>query len=324
MKQIPKILLGSSVIILTLVLIILTIFLRSNKGSKNSLTLTSQNNEFKILFDLDKKSEGDFYNLLSNINAPSDTKQGITFDLDSTSEAKLAFLTPINASFDSSDKKISYSGKLARRPNLSDANLSQINIPQDTIFALAAPNLSHFLISRLNLDANSQRQVKEKINSEDGQYLIIFGKTPDYALFFKKDLNTQTFKEIPLEASQESEDNQTKIYSLDIPQENSQVGLFSEVGEYKIYVSSREAVKKIIDSQNSNHFFPEENNVGSLALAFYNDSDKNLNDDFFNFLLTKAINSSQDRSTLQKSLQKIKKATFALKDDTFSGLISVK
>src|SRR3989344_6872233 len=93
MKLIPKKFLGFCVI--TVVAIISLVFFLTKDANKSLITATSGENKFFINFDLKTKDQKNLSKILENLQIPQSTQEDLSFELDSTSSASFAYLTPL-------------------------------------------------------------------------------------------------------------------------------------------------------------------------------------------------------------------------------------
>lgn len=330
MKLTPKMLLGVLVILfITSTLFFLAIF---NSQSSSKLIVDSRQNEFTLNFQIDKKKSTELEKFLENLDIPYQVEKGLSFTLDTTSSAYLDLLTPVKIDLDITPNKIGFSGSSIRSVFLKGQTTDQIHIPQSTNLAMFAPDLSGFITSRLNFAPDVKNIFENTVKNDSGHYLLIFGPKPSFGLFFKKDdVNLNSFKEIPQEASstankKEDQDKITKFYLLapDTNNKNSDVGVFFDLGTHKVFASSIDAAKEIIEAQNTSALvFPKSKETNtSFILDFKNYDNQSLSDDFVNFVLHKGIGIAGGQEKIKSSLSKIKEASVTLKRDTFSGLIS--
>src|SRR3990167_7355662 len=135
MKLTPKITLG----LLTLIAIAtLTLVVISSK-EQSHLLLTSQTNRFKLEPFIQKNDEDSFTFLLSRLDIPENFRQGIQFELDSTSSAKLEFVTPAKISLNLTKNSINFSGETTIPLLSNQTEIKQIKFPASTNLAVFSP-----------------------------------------------------------------------------------------------------------------------------------------------------------------------------------------
>lgn len=329
MKLTPKMLLGVLVIFFFTSLLFSLIIFKSQ--GNNSLIIDSKQNEFTLNFQIDKKKTAEFEKFLENLDIPYQVENGLSFKLDATSSAYLGLLTPVKIDLDITPNKIGFNGSSVRSVFLKGQTPQQIQIPQNTNIAMFAPDLSGFATSRLNFAPDVQNIFEKTVKNDSGHYLIIFGSKPSLGLFFNKDeINFNSFKEVPQEASsgasnKDNQDKTTKFYLLTAGtnNQNSDAGVFFDLGTHKVFASSIDAAKEIIDAQNTSTLtFPKSKEANtSLILDFKAYDNQSLSDDFINFTFRKEIGMVGGLEKVKSSLSKVKEASVTLKGDTFSGLI---
>lgn len=328
MKLTPKMILGVLVILfIASLLFFLTIF---NSQGPSRLIIDSKQNEFTLDFRIDKKKTAEFEKFLEKLDIPYQVENGLSFTLDATSSSYLGLSTPIEIDLDITPNKIGFSGSGVRSVFLKGQTPRQIRIPQNTNLAMFAPDLSGFVTSRLDFAPEVKNIFENTVKNDSGHYLIIFGSKPSLGLFFnKEEFNFNSFKEVPQEASSEAnekedQDNVTKFYLLAPDNnQNSDVGVFFDLGTHKVFASSISAAKEIIDAQNtSTLMFPKSKETNaSFLLDFKAHDNQSLSDDFITFAFHKGIGFTGGLEKMKSSLSKIKEASVTLKGDTFSGLI---
>ncbi len=316
------------ILFITSLFFFLTIF---NSQRPSRLIIDSKQNEFTLNFQLDKKKTAEFEKFLEKLDIPYQVENGLSFTLDATSSTYLGLLTPIKIDLDITPNKIGFSGSGVRSVFLKGQTPLQIRIPQNTNIAMFAPDLSGFVTSRLNFTPEVKNIFENTVKNDTGHYLIIFGSKPSLGLFFDKgEFNLSSFKEMPQEASlgsgiKENQDTTTKFYLLDTlsSTQNSESGVFFDLGTHKGFASSIDAAKEIIEAQNTSTLvFPKSKETNtSFILDFKNYDNQNLSDDFITFAFHKGIGFTGGLEKMKSSLSKIKEASVTLKGDTFSGLI---
>jgi hypothetical protein len=332
MKLTPKRILGVLIILfITSLIFFLKIF---NSQSSSKLIIDSKQNEFTLNFQIDKNKTTEFEKFLENLDIPYQIEKGLTFKLDPTASTYLDFLTPININLDIAPDKLSFKGKSIKSVFLKSQTIDQILVPQDTNLAIFSLDLSGFITARSNFTPEAKSIFESTVKNDSGHYLLIFGSKPSFGLFFKKDeFNIASLKEVPQEASQaagnkDNQDKFKKFYLLapDTNNQNSDFGVFFDLGTYKVYASSIDAAKELIKAQNTSaNSFPHSREMStSFILDFKNYDNQNLSDDFTNFVFYKEIGVTGGREKIKNTLTKIKEASFTLKGDIISGLISTK
>lgn len=333
MKLTPRITLGIAVSVLILVILVGVIILKKNASY---LLLTSDQNHFSLNFSIEKNDRQNFQNFLTLLAVPQEAKDGIQFQLDSTSSARLNFLTPIKANLNLKDKDLNFSGKTSIPVFQTSYIVDQIKVPNSTNLAIFAPDLQSFLKARLTLPQNISAWLNANLVENQGSYLFVYNSKPDFSLLVKKtQINFDVLKSLkdengdPLYKEESSGDIQ--LHFLQIPQsdqEKQQTLTFFQLADYQVMSSSPAAAKQFIDAQKSSNptFFPKEQNSSqaSIVLEYTNSSNNQVSDQMETFLLQPWQGSSIHKSKLASSLKQIRNATFTLKERAFSGLINLK
>lgn len=325
-----KIVFGILAIFLFLAIIIfVTKFISSQDRNSSQIILTANQNKFKLNFNLTKQDLAKFSKVLDKLNLPQSVKDGIEFELDATSSAKLAFTTPIKTNFNILPEKITFQGQIDKS-FVNDQAAESLKIPASTNLAVFGNNIAEFVRARLNLPDEFADWFSKNLISAQGQYFLVFGANSDFALVFKnpsididglkniKDAksNQSLYKEEPI-------DN-IKLYLLKLPESLDEKDLtvaFFQEGDFVFFASSHEAAQELIKIQKSQspsiNFPPNDNSEISLILLYKN-SDKNPIGENFPSLIFAG------NGGLTKTIHQIEEFEFILKKDKFSGLINLK
>jgi hypothetical protein len=337
MKPSPRIILG----IITAAAILLTFLISTNlffKSHSSYLLLTSEENRFNLKFNIQKSDQGSFNSLLTKLNIPQSIQEGIRFQLDSTSSAKLAFAVPTKVNMKLTDKTISFSGETSIPMVSNQLDVQKIKVPQTTNLAIFAPNLGSFVKARLNVSENVSGWFDRNFNNPEGSYLALYGSNADFSLLFKNNqINFKELKNLKNSSGEpiykEESGSDSKFYLLQIPSINPQnqslqTLAFFQLGDYLVMSSSPDAAKAFIDSQKASDSieFPKSQNISktSLIVEYLNTDDNPAPESIEEFLLQNWQASSRPKSKLAESLKNIKDASFILKTQAFSGLINLK
>ena len=297
--------------------------------NSSQITLTANQNKFKLNFNLTNQDLTKFSKVLDKLNLPQSVKDGIEFELDATSSAKLAFTAPIKANLNILPEKIIFQGEVDKS-FLSDQEAESIKIPASTNLVVFGNNVAEFVRSRLNLPDQFSDWFSKNLISAQGQYFIVFGPNSDFALVFKNpsiDIDgLKNIKDIRSNQSlykEESIDN-IKLYLLKLSESLDEKDLtivFFQEGDWTFFASSREAAQELIKiqkSQTPSINFPQKRTTGvSLIIIFRNNGENSIGENFSNFIF-------QEGNNLAKSIDRIKNFEFILKKDKFSGLINLK
>ncbi|MEX2028783.1 MAG: hypothetical protein WD988_04775 [Candidatus Curtissbacteria bacterium] len=286
---------------------------------QSSVFLTSDQNKFKLGFELQKADEAKFSSILEKLNLAPSTRNGIEFELDSTSSAKLAALTPIRASTALYKDGVSYKGTLKRNFNPSQP-FENIQIPSSASAALLSPDFRSFLKKNLNTTDDLSSWIDNNVISRFAQYLVIFGENSDFAVIFKnEDINLVDLKNIKDEAGEpiykEEAADGANFALLKLGDSQLSPTIF-EKNEWNYIVSSQDAAKQLeqsIDSAGQTVTFPDLPQSQDLSLVI-NFASRN-NSEFFKYFFT---------GQPPKIIEKIENFRFVLKDRSFFGSFSVK
>ncbi|MBI2598655.1 hypothetical protein HYW40_00305, partial [Candidatus Curtissbacteria bacterium] len=90
--------------------IALSIFVFTKNRFQSTFTIESGLNKFKLSFNLQKSDESKLSDILSELDLPQSVKQGIEFELDATSQAKLAYVSPLKAKMKLGTNYLNFSG----------------------------------------------------------------------------------------------------------------------------------------------------------------------------------------------------------------------
>ncbi len=333
MKLTPRIILGIAATALIIASIALAIVF--TKKDQSYILLTSKENRFDLNFRVQKKDQENFQKILSSLEIPQDVQNGVNFQLDSTSSARLNFLAPIKASLNLKDKSVNLSGETSIPMFLYQSSINQVRLPKSTNLAIFAPSLENFVKARLNLPQNISSWLDKNFSQANGSYLAVYGPNPDYSLLIKKDQisfdDLRNLKDSNGDAIYKEESSgDIKLHFLQTPSTNfqdQQTLTFFQLGTYQVMSSSPAAAKSLIDAQKSQDYykFPQESNQKAALLAEFSNSNENtISDQAESFLLQSWERSISSKTKLASSIKRIKFASFALKEQSFSGLINLK
>lgn len=327
MKSIPKKHLMFWVF--TAAAIILTFFLLKKDLLKSSISITGNENKFFVNLNLKSSDQKNFEKLLANLEIPKNILDSFSFELDSTSSASLAYITPIKLNPKIKDKSISFSGQISRSPFSRELSAQKIKIPKDYTLATLAPNVLDFVLKRNSYPEHLAAWIETNFNKETGQYLIILRGGSDFvALSQNIDSDLEGLKNVYVEKNLEAqikEETQNDTSMLLINLENGidkgpkTIALF-KLDDEIVLASSREAALRIIEAQKSSNFveFPKEKiNQDSTFILRINSAGESQNSDIASYFF-------KDTENISKSLDKISEINLALKGKEISGLIILK
>lgn len=303
---------------LTLLLLILVILILNSLALKDEsrLTLTSSENRFKLNFSLDRDDGDQFTQILTTLNLPANISEGVEFELDATSSAKLEFALPISSTFDISQNRITFGGTL-QNSNLREQKMESFKLPSSTNLAIFGPQLMEYFFLKVNLPNELMIWVYQA-DLQEGQYLAIFDR--DLCLIFKSDLlDLESLNELDIENQEESFYKKEESHGVTMHVTSTGTTFF-QIGEWIFAASSYEAAQKMVDAQKSpaNYLnFSTSQNPVSFYIHFKNGEDFPLNSEFVNTSIFQGAKSGQ-------YLEKIEEIQFVLKGSSFSGLINIK
>lgn len=311
-KNRKKLVLGAIALIFIVFLVVYLATLQS------TVTIAPVGNKFKLSFQLRKSDEQKFSNLLEKLNLSQSVKQGVQFELDSTSSAKLAFTSPINAKITLASDALNFKGTLTRTPNPSQA-FENIKIPISST-AILGHDFKYFLKKNLDLPADLSAWIDKNLNSDIAQFLIVFGDNYDFAVIFQnKDINFADLKNIKNGlgesiAKEETAEGITFVL-LKVEGLEKTPAVFSQNG-WNYFVSSAQGAKDLASASKLSAQeieFPALPQKESLSMVI-NFVNKNSALPPYFFL-------PQENS---KILGRIANFKFVLKDKSFFGSFSVK
>ncbi len=274
--------------VLSLILATAIIFLLTSQGfKKSSLLLDSKENKFTVNFDLKKEDPKNLIEILDKINFPQSIVNGVSFELDSTSSANLAYLTPIKSDLDIKNKSIAFSGKTSHSLFASNNQLETFKVPESSNLVVYSENLIDFVTARSAFTEKLENWLKDNFPKEFSGYLIVFGKQADYAIITKdRNIDFSSLSNVPdqdqLEDSYKIEtQNEISYHLLNIVStENGQrqtLTLF-KIDNWQVLASSRDAAFAItgsIQSKEKSINFPLDNiDRSSDFVVFYQNSDE--------------------------------------------------
>ncbi len=293
----------------------------SYRGPQSSATIAADQNKFHLSFQLQKGDELKLTNILSRLNLSPAVKQGVEFELDATSEAKLAYVSPVKIALDIGAKYVNFEGNLKKNLNGDDFQFESIKLPSLTGLAVLSQKSADFLAG-LSASPEYQDWISQNVKSDGGIYLVVFGKSDDFAVIFKN----SNFKIDQLKAIRDASGE--PVYKEQIV-ENTNYGLLNLSGTggpvlaivtkdgWNIIASSDSAAKELDPSppKTGGQVFPMINKKGMVVFALYYRNDGN------NPNVAKYISSG---NKLSKILESVASLVFTLDKGSFSGSISVK
>ncbi len=295
--------------------------------SPTVVTLDILENRFKLNFEVAKNDQAPLSKALEQLGLPQSIKEGVEFELDATSSAKLAMLTPIKANLDFSSGKIKFNGSL-HTSFLKEIVMEEFKLPKSTNLAIFAPSFGEFLKVKFHLPPEFHKWLDENLK-EEGQYLVFLGERADFAIIFKSETaDFEGLKNIRIEGEEfpykveSGEDIDFHLLKLrEVQDQEPQTFTFFQIGNWVFMGSSYEASQKLIEAQRSPAsqafiFKAPTAKPISLFISFQNEKKDMISEEFQDFLLPQA-------AQLAQVAEKIENFEFILKGKDFSGLIEV-
>jgi hypothetical protein len=311
MPKRPKIALGLALLTIVLVFLFTNTF-SSKIGNTSTFQVSSNQNKFNISFSLTKNDKPHFENVLSALKLPGSLEKGATFELDSTSSAKLSYVSPVDGWFTFGKNTINFSGKIQRAAVPANFVFQSFNFPQNLNFAISGTNLTQMAQNYLNFPKNLADSIS-KNSSPDAQIIASFGQEPNIVYVFKTgNFDITSLKDLAAGGEYKQEfQGAITLYIL------KSVTAF-EIGDYTFIASNLDCAKAMISAIKSKSYisFPAEKE-GVLSLLYIN-TDKN---PVPQSVLIKMFNSGKKVPTFLKDISKL---NFTLKDKSFSGSIITK
>lgn len=309
--------------VLLILLVILIIF---GTKKQNSAVLLAANNKFKIDFTVLGEDSLNFSKILEKLGLSAKTTSGVEFELDATTSAQLAYLSPIETKFKVLGKQVSFAGQMSHTLNLREFVSKGVRIPKSFNLAAVAFDFRDLLKAKFEMSAEVESWIDSNLSSGE-QYLVIFGENSDWAIIFRENnLDFSALMKIKSEEEpvyKEELQDDVNIHLIKLAPLNNEtertLAIF-QIGDLGFLTSSRQAASELIavqKSQRESIYFPEESGkVSALILMRSPKDSQNLAKlaEFF-------VSGGDQVFNLFKNLDEFK---FVLAADRFSGLISVK
>lgn len=290
---------------------------------KSTATLTASQNKFELNFDISQKDKLSLEEIARKLSIAIPNPP-VGFELDSTTSAKLAFKTPINANFNAHNDQITFEGNF-KGPRTKLLAQENFKVPESTILAVFAQDLKSFAKSKLILQEEVEKWLDETFASSSGQYLIIFTENANWAIITKNSSASPSSltgltdaKAQPVYKEEQVDDVNLGLLNVKAKDtKDTTIGLFI-IGENVYLVSTPEAAKELIKSQNKTIDFklpPSSNQVSANILL--TNKNRELPENFYNLF-------ALDQNRLEKYLNKIEKLELILKENKFSGLVVIR
>lgn len=318
----PKIYLGLTLIFASLALLIFFSF--KITGQNSTASISSSGNGFNLRFNILKKDENKLAGFLSSLSLPAGISKGVTFELDSTSQAKLAQFIPVTADLKFTKNEISFNGPVNHGFLLPAEAVGKLKLPKTTNLAVAAQNLDNLQINKLNFPQKLNDYINGNQQNGTFQYFFNFDNNQNVFAFISKN-PPEDLKSLEGDDLTFKEDNQQdfKFILLTYPgsTDNKDQSLFILNFENLTLISaSVDTLRSAVDSLKSSSGtldFPQ-NSKGKISYALYA---KNNDDKFSDTLGTYLFDAKSETLNFTKKLDSF---YFLLSLEQFSGLIKVK
>lgn len=304
----PKILLGLAIFFIVL-FILFSKIIPGSISPVSTFQITAQKNQFDLSFNLAKGDKPQLENALATLKLPISIEKGISFELDSTSSARLAYVSPVNGKFNFFTNTLNFNGNIPRTAVANNVVFQSFNFPQNLNFAISGVNLTNMAQSYLNLPKNLTDSIV-KNSSPDAQVVASFGQDPNIIYIFKTGNFDMTSLKDMAESGEYKQETQDGVIMYIL----KNVTAF-EIADFSYITSNLDAAKAVIAvSKNKDHItFPAEKE-GVVSLLFIN-TDKNPAPQS---LLLKMFNTEKKIPTFLKNISRL---NFDLKDKSFTGSI---
>ncbi|MBI3342112.1 hypothetical protein HY024_03230 [Candidatus Curtissbacteria bacterium] len=313
MLRYPKYALGL-LITAAVVLFLIISFFFTKKTNVSKFNLSSENNKFRLQFNISQKDQNNFAKFLENVSLPSNTEKGITFGLDATSSAILNFQTPIEGQLNLSATKITTTGNLNFPLVTKNISSESFLFPKNLSFAIAGPNLGASAATYLNLPPKVKATIEEN-SASGGQILAFFGQAVDGVYIFKTgNFDIESFKDANPQGGLVYKEETT---------ENTKFSLINnlasfQVGDWTIMASSLENAKTMLaqqkDPKDSIYFPPQTGSTTpTIALLFQNPVPEQLLSTIFG-----------NKEKIPAFLANIQKIDFAAKNQSFNLTVTAR
>lgn len=322
MAKKPKIITGFLILFLTGIAFI-GFSLKNLESNASTVSITPGKNNFQISFNIQPRDQNQFENSLEKLTVSKSIQKGVDFELDSTSQARLAVITPITAEINFSQNKIGINGKLQRPYTTSQLNSEQIKLPTSTNVAIASLALGNLAKSKINFPQSFLEWVEANKIAGKNQYLINFGE--DYNVFiFQSKSKAEDLKSLEgdkLKIKEETTD-EIKIIYLTHQDSNQQDQTTSVAIEQELVLvaQSAQTIKDLINFQKSPKDeinFPAKSKE-KISYAIYA---KNNSEQFSSILKDLVLNGQPQTLTFAKNIDSF---YTSLSNQSFSGLINIK
>lgn len=317
----PKVILGFLLLTLAIFLVIFPISSLKNKSSQ--LTVFPQGNQFRLEFNILPKDADKLERTLSKLGLPSLNKS-LSFEIDGTSQAKLASVVPVKVNLKFLQNSIEFRGTYGHPAPFSESSRQKLKIPKSTNIAIASKSIDNLLRSKLDFPPILIEWIEGNQKNHTLQYFYNFDQNQN-VLIFKSQKPPEDLKNLKSETVSYKEDNQenTKYIFLtytslkDLKEKTLSIVSIDDL----VYITpSLESARAVLDFQKTPEDaieFPRD----SYKKTFYSLYLKNNSDDFSNLLMDLVLTANPQAVTFTKNLDSF---YLSLSQKEFSGLMNVK
>lgn len=323
MAKKPKIILGFAILFL-ISLAFISFSLQNIRNKQSTAELSVGVNNFHIGFNILPEDRSQFEKSLEKLSFPKSIEKGVSFELDSTSQAQLAFVAPISASINFPKNSIQINGLLNRPYTLNTLNSRRIKLPNTTSVAIAGSDLTQFAKSKLEFPQEFLDWIETNITPGTNQYFFNFQDNIN-VFTYQSDKPVDDLKNLEgtdLNLKEESNDD-TKIIYLTFtasPNREEKTISIAKVDDLVLITSSQETIKDLINFQKSPKDeidFPKDPKE-PISYAIYA---KNNSDQFTQILRNLVFKSQPQTLEFAKNIDSF---YLALSKKSFSALIVIK
>lgn len=315
----PKVILGFLLLTLAIFLVIFSISNLKNKSSQ--LTVFPQGNQFQLEFYVLPKDADKLERTLNRLGLPK-LNRSLSFELDGTSQAKLASVAPLKVNLEFLQNSIEFNGTYSRPAPFLESSNQKLKIPKSTNIAIAARSIGNLLTSKLDFPPILIEWIDNNQENQTLQYFYNFDQNQN-VLIFKSQKPLEDLKNFLPETVSYKEDSQenTKYIFLtytslkDLKEKTLSIVTLEDL----VYITpSLETAKAILEFQKNPKDaieFPQ-NSYRKTIYSFYL---KNNSDDFSNLLTDLVLTANPQAVTFTKNIDSF---YLSLSQKEFSGLIN--
>lgn len=317
----PKVILGFLLLTLAIFLVIFSTSRLRNKSSQ--LSVFPQGNQFRLEFNLLPKDADKLERTLNKLGLPSLNKS-LSFEIEGTSQAKLASVAPLKVNLKFLENSIEFNGAYSRPAPFLESFQHKLKIPKSTNIAIAAKSIGNLLTSKLDFPPVFVEWIGNNQENQTLQYFYNFDQNQN-VLIFKSQKPPEDLKNLKPETVSYKEDNQenTKYIFLTYTSLKDLKGKTLSIISIEdfIYITpSLETTKAILDFQKNPKDaidFPQNSQEKTIYSLYL----KNNSGDFSTLLTDLVLTANPQAVTFTKNLDSF---YLSLSQKEFSGLMSVK